>query len=660
MKRFFLIFTLLYFTLKASAVSYLINNVYFGVFNETRKWAQVFGSIDNSATSVTLPSSVVIGGQTYKVVKIGDYAFQDHINLKTVFIPNTVYFIGKSAFRFSGVTALDIPNSVGRIEDLAFANMSSLGSINLSNEINNIPFAAFINSSLRSIVIPNSVVAIKERAFGSASDLEAITIPRSMENIENYAMMDCSSLSTIYLRNTDPSTIKLGTIGTPVGMAQNFLKNCYDYTIYVPPGSKVCYEASPQWKGLNLAEEGSNALHFDGVDDNVSLPLNPIELGTFTIEMWIKPNSIPATGFAALLNTDAWDETYYGHSVHFQFSDSKLSLAVHGVTGGFPTANYTPTLNVWQHIAVTYDAYAHKVNFYVNGNLVTTVTNNSLPFARMDAASLGSWLGTQRFFNGAIDEVRIWRTVRTEQEIKDNMNVSFENTASVYSPQYINDNTLMRNYKFNHGLAAQNNNYATVLTNYSWGKDGTLKNFALSGSTSNFVKGVDFPILNVSTRNDTIAAASKSATTINVSANVDWNVASDQNWLTVDKASSTGKGTFTLTATANTATDPRTATVTVTATGCATKTITITQRADIINSIEKNSGSPISISPNPATNKFVVKGLEHATLLQLFNSKGTSLFEKMVDNGAIISVSNLPKGVYIIKLGEKRMKLIKE
>jgi hypothetical protein len=75
-----------------------------------------------------------------------------------------------------------------------------------------------------------------------------------------------------------------------------------------------------------------------------------------------------------------------------------------------------------------------------------------------------------------IDEVRIWNTARTQTEIQNNMNSEIATSSS----------GLALYYTFNQGIAAGDNTGLIPLIDQTGnGNNGTLTNFALSGSTSN-------------------------------------------------------------------------------------------------------------------------------------------------------------------------------
>ncbi|HEY8894771.1 MAG TPA: hypothetical protein VIM79_08140, partial [Niastella sp.] len=81
-------------------------------------------------------------------------------------------------------------------------------------------------------------------------------------------------------------------------------------------------------------------------------------------------------------------------------------------------------------------------------------------------------------FNGAIDEVRIWNTARTQTQINTYKNVYMTGTEA----------GLVGLFNFNQGYAAGTNTGLTVAQDFSsLSNNGTLVNFALSSTASNYV-----------------------------------------------------------------------------------------------------------------------------------------------------------------------------
>jgi hypothetical protein len=106
----------------------------------------------------------------------------------------------------------------------------------------------------------------------------------------------------------------------------------------------------------------------------------------------------------------------------------------------------------WLHLSWAYQQSTHKLEFTVNGNVLPTEFNQ----AKFDATG-GKLVGntgyvllgaSQNFGNdgwdGVMDEVRLWGTYRTAQQVKDNMKVIMKpDTAG-----------LIAYYQFNEGDAA--------------------------------------------------------------------------------------------------------------------------------------------------------------------------------------------------------------
>ena len=82
-----------------------------------------------------------------------------------------------------------------------------------------------------------------------------------------------------------------------------------------------------------------------------------------------------------------------------------------------------PTQGVWQHVAGTWDGTTNKLNIYVNGSLeATTSTYGSTftPFVSTFDTSMGRWSysgNNYRYFNGQLDEVKIFSTALNASQI---------------------------------------------------------------------------------------------------------------------------------------------------------------------------------------------------------------------------------------------------
>lgn len=133
------------------------------------------------------------------VTSIGNYAFDNCRNLKSVTIGKDVVSIGSNAFyRCTSLNSVNIPDKVTSIGTLAFYQCKSLTGVDLPNGLLSIGESAFEEcKSLKSIVIPNSVTTVASDAFKYCSSAESVTIGTGLSIIENGVFYGCASLTSV-------------------------------------------------------------------------------------------------------------------------------------------------------------------------------------------------------------------------------------------------------------------------------------------------------------------------------------------------------------------------------------------------------------------------------------------------------------------------------
>jgi hypothetical protein len=225
-----------------------------------------------------------------------------------------------------------------------------------------------------------------------------------------------------------------------------------------------------------------NALSFDGIDDKVDLG-NPAALqitgSNITIEAWIYPTSWRTNVFEGGIVVKEMNTSNNGYMFRAG-NNGRLNFAFSG--GGLPwkeltTGANTLSLNTWQHVAATYNG--SKVRLYVDGVRVDSANYTGTIGNASNNCVIGGWYSTGRNFPGKIDEVRIWNVTRSGSEIANGMNGEFCAAPT----------GLVAYYKFNQGAAGGNNAGLTTLTDNAGNNNGTLQNFALTGTTSNWTSG---------------------------------------------------------------------------------------------------------------------------------------------------------------------------
>jgi hypothetical protein len=148
---------------------------------------------------------------------IADSQFE-YTGVTQVQIGNSVTSIGSYAFASNSLTSVTIPNSVTTIGTGAFSD-NSLTSVTIPNSVTTIGTGAFSDNSLTSVTIPNSVTTIGTGAFSNNS-LTSVTIPNSVTSIGGYAFFSNSTLATVncYIAKTiiDAATNIFQTTANPL------------------------------------------------------------------------------------------------------------------------------------------------------------------------------------------------------------------------------------------------------------------------------------------------------------------------------------------------------------------------------------------------------------------------------------------------------------
>lgn len=221
------------------------------------------------------------------------------------------------------------------------------------------------------------------------------------------------------------------------------------------------------------------ALNFDGVDDKVVVTNSTANLAnsSFTVEMWLKRGATGTTDIAfsqggGIGNSQTLHIGFRSNN-NFTFAFYNSDLDVAG-----------PSDLLWHHWACTFDDVTKIQKIYRDGVLKgqRTAPSSFLGSGNTNLyigdAAYGTLYGGENYFNGSIDELRVWNTTRTCDQVSQLQNCELTGSES----------GLLAYYKFNQGAAGGNNTGVTTLTDATANaNNGTLNNFALTGATSNWV-----------------------------------------------------------------------------------------------------------------------------------------------------------------------------
>lgn len=365
----------------------------------------------------------------------------------------------------------------------------------ISGTTNGVYFPAEIDVLGNSVSVSsndNTPSATDNTDFGSVLYAGAATINKTFTISNNgNKVLNLGSSPRVTVSGSDftlvtdaPATIQPGSSATfeisfdpsAVGVSAGSI------TIANDDCDESSYTFAIQGTGRNA--DPANALHFDGVDDYVSVS-NPFYQynKAITVEWHVNvENSQLGSGIGQGSNnidnpaTNVW-------LMHL-LPDKSLFFGANINASGSGVA-FTPALaDGWHHIVGV--ATPQYTKLYVDGQLINvapgfagaTIVNNAsseIHFGKDVRYSNG------RFFQGKMDEVRIWNRALTGNEI--NYFSSCERNAAIHNPK-----GLVGYYKLDQGLELSDNSSVTTVADSSvYAKNGTLNNFALNGSTSNWI-----------------------------------------------------------------------------------------------------------------------------------------------------------------------------
>ncbi len=150
---------------------------------------------------VTVPEKVLIQGDSYDVVGVGERAFYDQDKMNSVSLPASITYIGNNAFYDSdNLLAIDVPEKVKTIGNSAFHSCDRLATVTLHEGLENIGNSAFnYLPGLKTIVMPSTLTTIGNAAFANCTSLTSATMPASMTAIPDEIFYQDRQLADITL-----------------------------------------------------------------------------------------------------------------------------------------------------------------------------------------------------------------------------------------------------------------------------------------------------------------------------------------------------------------------------------------------------------------------------------------------------------------------------
>lgn len=171
-------------------------------------------------------------------------------------------------FKNSSVTEVTLSENITKIGDYTFENCIELQDINLHDGITEIGIGAFTNCYLANLHIPSQLTKIEYSTFSGCGGFSTLEIPENVTSIAPYAFSNCFNVTNIIIPSSvneigsyalfgmNLSTV-ISTSKTPPAIQEDtFHESAYNATLKIPTGSIRAYQAHPHWSNFfNIVEQ---------------------------------------------------------------------------------------------------------------------------------------------------------------------------------------------------------------------------------------------------------------------------------------------------------------------------------------------------------------------------------------------------------------------
>ena len=232
-------------------------------------------------------------------------------------------------------------------------------------------------------------------------------------SVVNSSSTSCGN-SAVFSSNTDPDAIFTADPGNyTLRWTLNDGSNCSD--------------------DIEVTLTDCNTVDFDGTNDYVTFKNNYNIDNDFSIEVWVKPNSISNT--STVFSRKDFGNNSNGYDLSIVNGQVRFNWYYGSGSGTITSGAYNIGIDRWYHLAVTFNGSVYKL--YIDGLELGSVNNSNAPTA--SANNIEALLGAMdqsgsnvptNYFHGWIDELKIWNKGLNVEHIRQMMNQEIEALGS--------------------------------------------------------------------------------------------------------------------------------------------------------------------------------------------------------------------------------------
>ena len=287
------------------------------------------------------------------------------------------------------------------------------------NSFNSLPYVQINNIEVNTLSQGGGVY--KSSYIVQNSDLDGPIIFSidftTIDGVDGSTVRSTSDGTSVVIDGTGPPNFSVGIIEAVGGNVfqgkWNSTNTNIKLTVDVPQDSAV----------INFEYYQGNSISFDGTNDKVNIVSNSNYQFTnnFTLESWISP--VETSNYISFLNYSLSNDggqnggigfVYFATGWKFFIKTTDFDITLADMIGA------SAPVNQWTHMAATYDG--SELILFRNGveTAKIDITGDISWSGVSGDLKLGSFVhnGTEKFYNGKLDDIRLWNVVRTPSQIK--------------------------------------------------------------------------------------------------------------------------------------------------------------------------------------------------------------------------------------------------